>query len=143
LAIISSISKAGNRRTKEQLSASANYLVIDDINLQNERNLTREGGEPSLRNLHVVLGGIEARPNASDDLAIDDNRKATLHLDETTRGDGRDPAVIDGVFQRLTRFLEQCGGSGLAGCELDAGNKGLSYPSAPAGSATRRHRPQL
>jgi hypothetical protein len=96
-----------------------------------------------LRNLHVVLGGIEARPNASDDLAINDNRKATLHLDETTRGDGRDPAVIDGVFQRLTRFLEQCGGSGLGAsstlatkAELSIRTSRISHPPSSTTAMT-------
>jgi hypothetical protein len=48
-----------------------------------------------LRDLHVMLWGIEARADAPDHLAIDNDRKASLHLDEAVRRDRRDAAVID------------------------------------------------
>ena len=63
-----------------------------------------------MRDLHVVLGCIETCADSADHLSIDHNRKTALHLDEIARGDGCDPTVIDGIFKRLTRLLEQRGG---------------------------------
>ena len=55
----------------------------------------RDRCQPGLRDLHVMLWGIEARADAPDHLAIDNDRKASLHLDEAVRRDRRDAAVID------------------------------------------------
>jgi hypothetical protein len=61
--------------------------------------LVTEGGEPRLRDLRVMLRGIEARADAPDHLAIDDDRKASLHLDESVRRHSRDAAMIDRVLE--------------------------------------------
>jgi hypothetical protein len=66
------------------------------------------------RDLNVVLGCIETCSDSTDHLPIDHNWETTLHLDEVARCDLGDPTVIDGVLQRLTRFLEQRRGSRLA-----------------------------
>src|SRR4029077_13289111 len=67
---------------------------------------------------------IETCADPADDLAVDDDRKTALHLDEIPRRDRRNSTGIDSVLQRLTRFLEQCRGSSLAWCELYACNIG-------------------
>jgi hypothetical protein len=59
-----------------------------------------------LRDLDVVLRRIEARADASDDLAIDHDWKTALHLDETRRRDGSGSTVIDRVLERLARLFE-------------------------------------
>ncbi len=75
----------------------------------------RERRSSGLCDLHIVLGRVETRADAPDDLAIDHDRKTALLLDEVPRRDSRDPAMIDRFVQRLTGLLEQRRGPGLAG----------------------------
>jgi hypothetical protein len=84
----------------------------------------RDRCQPGLRDLHVVLRRVEARSDGADHLAIDHDRKPALHLDEALRGNGSNATVVDRVLERLARFLEQRGCSGLPRRKLNAGGLG-------------------
>ena len=84
----------------------------------------RDRCQPDLRDLHVVLQRVEARPDGADHLAINNDRKSTLHFREALCRDGCNATVVDRVLKRLTRFLEQRGCSGLARGKFDAGEIG-------------------
>ena len=45
----------------------------------------RDRCQPGLRDLHVVLRRVEARPDSADHFAVDDNRQPALHLGEALR----------------------------------------------------------
>jgi hypothetical protein len=49
-------------------------------------DLTRKRCKAGLRDLHVVLRGIETRSDPADDLALDNDRETALHLDEVPFG---------------------------------------------------------
>jgi hypothetical protein len=66
---------------------------------------TGECRQSGLRDLHIVLRRIEARSNGVDNLAIDDDRKAALHLCEALRRDRRNAAMVDRPRQRATSLL--------------------------------------
>src|SRR5260370_14610299 len=87
-------------------------------------DLTVERGESCLSDLYVVLGSIEARADAADDLAIDHDRQPPLHFDIAVRRHCRDPPVIDGILQCLARLFEERGGSFPTASEFPAGAKG-------------------
>src|SRR5260221_7734575 len=74
-----------------------------------------ERGEPCLRDLHVVLRRIEACTDRADHLAIDHDRKASLHLDEAARRHGGDASMIDGVLERLAWLLNNAAVLALPG----------------------------
>src|SRR5271165_2630117 len=76
-------------------------------------------GKPCLRDLHIVVRRIEARADAADHLTIDDDRQASLHRDEVTCRDQCDTTVIDGVLERLARFLEQSSRASLSRRKLN------------------------
>jgi hypothetical protein len=67
----------------------------------------RERRHSGLRDLHVVLGRVEARTDCTDHFAIDYDWKASRHLDKTTRRHGRDAAVVNRILERLARLFEQ------------------------------------
>jgi hypothetical protein len=64
----------------------------------------RERRNSGLRDLHVVLGRVEASTECTDHLAIDHDWKASLHLDEAARRDGRDAAVVNRILERFARL---------------------------------------
>ena len=66
----------------------------------------RERRDSGLRDLHVVLGRVEACTDRTDHFAVDHDWKASFHLDEAARRHGRDTAVVNRVFERLARLLE-------------------------------------
>ena len=79
-----------------------------------------ERRETGLRHQHVVLGSIEARPDPSDHLSVEDDRQAALHLDEAVRRDGRDASVIDRILQCRARLLGQRAVRALPGASSTA-----------------------
>jgi hypothetical protein len=78
----------------------------------------RECCKTCLCDLHIVVPRIETCADPADDLAVDDDRKTSMHLDDVPRRDRRNPTVTDGVLQGLTGFFEQCRGSSFARCKL-------------------------
>jgi hypothetical protein len=61
--------------------------------------------EAGLRDLHVVLRRVEARPDGADHLAIDNDWQTALHVGEALRRNGSNATVVDRVLERLARFL--------------------------------------
>ena len=84
----------------------------------------RERRNSGLRDLHVVLGRVEACTDRTDHFAIDHDGKASLHLDEASRRHGRDAAVVNRILERLARLLEQRCGSCFARRKFDTGGIG-------------------
>jgi hypothetical protein len=75
----------------------------------------RDRGQPGLGDLHIVLRGVEARPDRTNHLTIDNDRKPALHFREALCRNRSEATVIDCILKRLARFLEQRGRPGLAG----------------------------
>jgi hypothetical protein len=84
----------------------------------------RQRPNPGLRDLHVVLGRVEACTEPSDHLAIDHDWKASLHLGEAARRHGRNAAMVDRILERPARLLEQRCRPGFARCKFNTGDIG-------------------
>jgi len=71
-----------------------------------------------------MLRRVKAGPDGADHLAIDDNWQAALHFSEAARRNGSKATMVDRIFERLTRLLEQRCRSGLAWRKFHAGEIG-------------------
>jgi hypothetical protein len=54
-----------------------------------------------------MLRCVKAGPDGADHLAVDDNWQTALHFSEAARRNGGKATVVDRIFERLTRLLEQ------------------------------------
>jgi hypothetical protein len=64
--------------------------ALADVSTETPFELTAERGKSGLSDFDIVLGGIEARADSTDYLSVNDDRQATLHLDEAACRDGQD-----------------------------------------------------
>src|SRR5262245_51394439 len=78
------------------------------------RQLNAQLAKRSLGNLLVLSGGDAANADGTDDFALDDNRQAALHWDDSFDGQERLLSAGNGIFQRLRGPLEQGGRSRFA-----------------------------
>src|SRR5690348_14247742 len=69
-----------------------------------------ESGEARLRDLDILRGLREASADRPDDLAIDHDRKRTLHFGESSGRDGGVTTVVDCLLKVLARLLEERSG---------------------------------
>src|SRR5271168_4525069 len=103
-----------------RIARSCCYLVQSRADSVHDGSML-ERREPGLRDLHIVLRRIEARTDAADHLAIDDDGQTALHLDKVARAQQCDATVINGVLERFARLLEQSRGPRLSGREFNSG----------------------
>src|SRR5260370_7888684 len=92
-------------------------------------NSTLERGKSRSGDLHVMILGIRADADRADYFVIHNDRKRSLHFDETTRSRGRDATTVDSILEILARLLEQRRGPRLARRKLHSGEyTGVIHP---------------
>jgi hypothetical protein len=71
--------------------------------------------QTGLRDLHVVLRRVEARPDGTNHLAIDDDRKPALHFREARCRYGSEATLVDRVLKPWLGFLNNAAVRALPG----------------------------